>query len=99
MSEEVAEPPRDPFALQTHVLHPALTWNQLGGSEYDPSLFNKFFASPAFCAWSSGTRSWQLHCYGDPGCGKVSIQKKLGYSAYDYRLLSPRLLQVVYPLR
>jgi len=38
---------------------------------YD-SLFEKpFFESQVYTVWSRGDRSWSLHCYGDPGCGKV----------------------------
>jgi hypothetical protein len=63
----------DPFALRTHVLHSALAPNRVIGSDIDANLFEKFFQSPAFCAWSTGTRAWQLHCYGEPGCGKVEM--------------------------
>ncbi|KAI4607033.1 hypothetical protein J4E83_009788 [Alternaria metachromatica] len=73
MSDAAAGDIPDPFAPQTHVPHSALSRNTLHGSGYDPTLFDEFFASPAFGAWSSGSRSWQLHCYGEPGCGKTTV--------------------------
>lgn len=31
-----------------------------------------FFSSPEYLNWLEG-RPWQLHCYGECGCGKVSL--------------------------
>ncbi|KAF2866401.1 hypothetical protein BDV95DRAFT_505230, partial [Massariosphaeria phaeospora] len=63
----------DPFASRARILHPALALNHSIDADIDPELFNSFFATEAFKAWSSGTRSWQLHCYGDPGSGKTTL--------------------------
>ncbi len=90
----------DPFALQAHVVHDALAQNNDIGADIDPGLFDKFLHSPAFRAWSTGNTSWQLHCYGEPGCGKVSpsgIVLCLCMYVNDHRLRLLLLLQVGYP--
>lgn len=94
--EEEQELP-DAFALQRHVLHPILAENKVVGAGVDISLFEKFFESHAFIAWSSGTRSWQLHCHGEPGCGKVTNMTQIAcYIAHAVRLPLLLLLRVEY---
>ena len=34
-------------------------------------LFEGIFESAEYLAWSTGSKKWQLHCWGSPGCGKV----------------------------
>ena len=63
----------DPFAsiaLKAGT-HPALSESHHLSSDIYPALFNWFFASREFNRWSSRESTWQLHCIGGPGSGKV----------------------------
>src|SRR6266702_1613116 len=64
----------DPFAsiaLKAGT-HPALSVSHHRSSDIYPALFNWFFASREFNRWNNGESTWQLHCIGGPGSGKVS---------------------------
>jgi hypothetical protein len=62
----------DPFGVRHHVANPAIQDQHRLAPDIYESLFDKvFFQSQVYTVWSQGDRPWSLHCYGDPGCGKV----------------------------
>lgn len=62
----------DPFSERRHVANSAINDRHLLPPDLYQNLFGKaFFQSQIYRVWSQGSRSWSLHCYGDPGCGKV----------------------------
>lgn len=63
--------PSDPFAIQPWMSRSSMTEDIEGSTNIDSSLFDRIFNTTEFRAWSSGTKLWQLHCSGPPGCGKV----------------------------
>lgn len=61
----------DPFIPQPRVPHPALKDKHEITFDIEEHLFDSFFSSDEYRLWASGLKSWQLHCSGGPGCGKV----------------------------
>lgn len=75
-SEEQA----DPFS-QLITAHPAIG-DTLGiASDIYESLFDGIFNSEAFDRWVHRRNSWQLHCLGGPGAGKVNFTCMAPYIA------------------
>jgi hypothetical protein len=70
--EEEEDEIYDPFA-QYAVDHPALgSTVNISPDIYKP-LFDSFFESEIFERWLNRKNSWQLHCVGGPGAGKVLV--------------------------
>lgn len=67
--EEEEERP-DPFAKFASD-HPAIGVVRISPDVYK-DLFNSSFRSEMFQRWLCRKNSWQLHCHGGPGSGKVS---------------------------
>ncbi|KAF2831215.1 hypothetical protein CC86DRAFT_390868 [Ophiobolus disseminans] len=67
-------PPSDPFGTRSHVSNSAIHKHHTLAPDIYKRLFDTvFFKSQVFTTWSQGDRSWSLHCYGDPGCGKTTL--------------------------
>lgn len=65
--------PDDPFfAAGPQPLHEAIKMKHEVDPSVDAQLFEQFFRSEEYINWVEGTKPWQLHCFGPPGCGKVS---------------------------
>jgi hypothetical protein len=63
----------DPFAALQQAQHPALAeHHQIPFDVYYP-LVEGFLQDERYTNWASGHKPWQLHCFGKPGCGKVSM--------------------------
>ena len=61
----------DPFS-QFIVAHPALRESCSIPSDIYEGLFDDFYDGEVFDRWINCKNSWQLHCVGGPGAGKVS---------------------------
>jgi hypothetical protein len=65
----------DPFSsIRSRVANPALSVQHALGPDIYDRLFDRiFFHTKEYGYWSKGNQSWQLHCYGAPGCGKTTL--------------------------
>jgi hypothetical protein len=62
----------DPFGMRHRVANPAISSSHALSPDIYQRLFdNVCFGSQIYSVWSQGDRPWALHCYGNPGCGKV----------------------------
>lgn len=80
----------DPFANFPRSSHPALSEHHEFGFEIYEDLFENFFSSDEYQAWSSGQKAWPLHIFGGPGCGKVRLRVET--SAYQLSRVTRRRL-------
>ncbi|KAF2741688.1 hypothetical protein M011DRAFT_414028, partial [Sporormia fimetaria CBS 119925] len=91
----------DPFGSASHALHPALSDHYKCPPDVYYPLVQPFLDHETYVKWALGYRPWQLHCYGDPGCGKTTFAAKAvedlrkRYSGTDVRLASVFLRQPV----
>lgn len=69
--KQASEKYYDPFS-QFHVVHPALGESFRISSDIYESLFDDLYNREVFDRWINRKSSWQLHCVGGPGAGKVS---------------------------
>jgi hypothetical protein len=61
----------DPFAARGQAPHAALReHHQIPLDVYYP-LVEGFLRDERYTSWALGNKPWQLHCFGNPGCGKV----------------------------
>lgn len=60
----------DPFATFMST-HPGLIGSIGVAPDIYKDIFSRFFESEMFERWLHRKNSWQLHCVGGPGCGKV----------------------------
>jgi hypothetical protein len=62
----------DPFAARGQARHAALSeHHQIPFDVFYP-LVEGFLRDERYTNWASGNKPWQLHCFGNPGCGKVT---------------------------
>lgn len=70
--EDEVEELADPFA-QLHSPHPALEESFYVSPDIYEHLYDSFLDSEILDRWYHRKNSWQLHCIGGPGAGKVHL--------------------------
>ncbi|ORY06010.1 heterokaryon incompatibility protein-domain-containing protein [Clohesyomyces aquaticus] len=62
--------------------------------DIDEKLFEGFFRDEIFSSWASGNRSWQLHLFGGPGCGKTILSSLVANYLRDHNSSAVTIISI-----
>ncbi|KAF2122943.1 heterokaryon incompatibility protein-domain-containing protein [Lophiotrema nucula] len=76
--DEMEDVVQDPFASISRVPHEGFSEHYELTFDIHNGLFEWFFDSEEFRYWSSSEKTWSLHVFGGPGCGKTTLAALAG---------------------